>query len=234
MTDARYKLYHYPATRSARVKWMLHEVLDEDFEVEVVPLYDGAQYQPDYVQINPNHNVPTLEIRMADGSSKYMLESGAMIALLGDAFPEKRLAPPADELSLARADYLQMLFFGASWMDMMLWQIRIHEHLLTDAERDQRTIDRYRAKFAAEVEPQLARRLEKAAYICGDDFCAADCVIAHNIGWARRYGLCKDTVFRAYLSRVSKRPAFALAFADAKQFDMVMPEAARATRRFTG
>lgn len=234
MNAVRFKLYHYPATRSARVKWLLHELLDDDFDVEIVPLYEGAQYEPDYLQINPNHNVPTLEITMPDGTSKHMLESGAMVAFLADAFPDKKLAPPPGELSARRADYLQMLHFGANWMDMMLWQIRIHEHILPEEQRDQATIDRYRSKFVNEVEPQLAARLELTAFICGAEFCAADCIVAHNVGWARLYGLCKDRVFRGYMSRVSKRPAFALAFADAQQFDPVLPESARAVRKFTG
>ena len=38
----RMKLYHFPMTRSARVKWLLHELLGDEFDVEVVPLYDGA------------------------------------------------------------------------------------------------------------------------------------------------------------------------------------------------
>ena len=50
-----------------------------------------------------------------------------MVALLADAFPEKGLAP-SPGLSFARADYLQVLHSGAS-IDMMLWQIRIHEDI---------------------------------------------------------------------------------------------------------
>ena len=42
MNFTRLKLYHYPATRSARVKWLLHELLDDDFDVEVVPLDDAV------------------------------------------------------------------------------------------------------------------------------------------------------------------------------------------------
>jgi hypothetical protein len=51
------KLYHYPATRSARVKWLLHELIGDDFEIQRLDLYDGAQYEPEYLKINPNHNV---------------------------------------------------------------------------------------------------------------------------------------------------------------------------------
>lgn len=234
MDYQKIKLYHYPATRSARVKWALHETVGDDFEVEIVPLYEGAQYDGNYVQKNPNHNVPTLEITFSDDSRMYMAESGAMVAMLADAFPDKQLAPAANALSLARADYLQMLYFGASWMDMMLWQIRIHEHVLPTPERDARTIARYRSKFIAEVEPQLVARLEKTKHICGDEFSAADCIIGHNVTWARAYGLCQNEIFRAYLSRLSKRPAFISAFADIDQFQLAVPQGKSLATKFTG
>lgn len=234
MTTPRFKLYHYPATRSARVKWILHEVVDDDFEVELVPLYEGKQYGADYLSKNPNHNVPTLEITMPDGRSKHMLESGAMVTFIADAFPEKGLAPPPSPLSFERADYLQMLYFGASWMDMILWQVRVHEHLLTDADKDERTIQRYRAKFIEEIEPQLRQRFEKQPFICGDAFTAADCIIGHNVIWARGYGLCQDEIFRSYLSKVSKRPAFVKAFADARGFEREPPEESGLQELFTG
>lgn len=234
MTIENLKLYHYPASRSARVKWLLHELVGDDFEVEIVSLYDGEQFAPDYLRLNPNHSVPMLEITTTDGEFLVMIESGAMISFLADAYPEMKLAPPADSGSLARADYLQMLHFGASWMDMMLWQIRVHEHLLPDDERDPRTIARYRKKFTDEAEPQLITRLEKSAFVCGDEFCAVDCIIAHSVAWANRYGLCTHSAFRGYLSHVSKRPAFAMAFADAGQFSLELPEDARQSGRFTG
>jgi glutathione S-transferase len=234
MSAPRFKLYHFPASRSARVKWMLHEVVGDDFELEVVPLYHGAQYMPGYLAKNPNHCVPTLRVDFADGSTMHMVESGAMVAFLADVFPEKALAPPASEQSQRRADYLQMLHFGASWMDMMLWQIRIHEHVLPLEEQDPRTIARYRRKFAEEVEPQLAARLGRTSYICGEEFSAADCVIGHNVTWARGYGLCGDELFRAYLSRLARRPAFVAAFADARDFQREVPEASRAAGLFTG
>jgi glutathione S-transferase len=219
MSTPRFKLYHFPATRSARVKWMLHEVLGDDFEVEVVQLYEGAQFAPEYAAKNPNHSVPTLRIDFPDGSAMHMIESVAMVAFLADAFPAQRLAPPPGA-SPARADYLQMLHFGGTTMDMMLWQVRIHEHLLPLSEQDAQAVARYRKKFAAEVEPQLAARLGAGGFTCGAEFSAADCVIGHNVAWARGYGLCRDDVFRAYLSRLSKRPAFAAAFADAHELDL--------------
>jgi glutathione S-transferase len=233
MRIQRLTLYHYPATRSTRVKWILHEVVGDAFEVKKVDLYGGAQYSAEFLELNPNHGVPVLEITWDTGQTQRMIESAAMVTFLADAYPEKALAPPAGA-SPERADYLQMLHFGSTWMDMMLWQVRIHEHVLPLAERDPRTVARYRRKFAEEVEPQLARRLEAAPYICGDVFTAADCVVGHSVTWARGYGLCRGEPFRRYLSLVSKRPAFASAFADAREFSPEVLQDQPLVTRFTG
>ena len=224
MNFTRLKLYHFPATRSARVKWLLHELLEDDFDVEVVPLYDGVQYSPDYLQKNPNHNVPALEFTLDNGERHMMLESGAMVSLLADLYPEKGLAPVADTFSLARVDYLQMLHYGTSWMDMMLWQIRIHTHLL-GRDSDEKTISRYNHKFTREVEPQLLNRLEKTDYICGDHFSAVDCVMGQNVLWAKAYGLCQSNTFSDYIARLSQRTAFGKAYADMGDFSLAPPTA---------
>ena len=230
----RIKLYHYPATRSARVKWILHEILDEDFDVERVDLYKGEQYEAPFLTKNPNHGVPTLELTLEDGTTMHMIESGAMIALLADAFPQAKLAPPADSLSSERADYLQMLHFGSTCMDMMLWQIRVHEHLLTDEQRDLRTLARYRNKFKEEVEPRLETRLATTPYICGAQFSAADCMVGHSVLWGRAYGMCEPQIFADYAGRLMARPAFQKAFADLHEFKPEVEKDSPILGRFTG
>lgn len=234
MQFANIKLYHYPASRSARVKWLLHETVDNNFDVEVVALYDGLQYDEAYLHKNPNHAVPVLELTLPGGDRKTMFESGAIISFLADCFPDKNLAPAADQGSFERADYLQMLHFGSTWMDMMLWQIRIHNDILPAAQQHQPTLDRYRQKIASEVEPQLIARLQQSPYICGESFTAADCVMLHNVMWAKTYGLCTDKVFSRYLSQLSKRPAFVQAFSDAHKFEARVPEDKALISRFTG
>ena len=119
-------------------------------------------------------------------------------------------------------------------MDMILWQVRVHEHLLPDDDKDPRTIKRYRDKFISEIEPQLRERFERQPFICGDAFTAADCIIGHNVSWARGYGLCRDEIFRSYISRVSKRPAFVKAFSDVAAFQIEAPDGSPLVDRFTG
>ena len=211
-------------------------MLDDDFDVEVVPVYDCVQYSPEYLQKNPNHNVPTLEITLKNGERRIMLESGAMIALLADVFQEKRLAPRPDVFSVERADYLQMLHFTTSTMDMMLWQIRIHTHLLSSNDSDDKTIERYRDKFANEVEPQLKARLDQHPHLCGTEFSAVDCVMGPNVLWARAYGLCQDAAFANYIAQMSERSAFVKAYADLADFSLTIPDEKRAAwdTNFTG
>lgn len=217
------KLYHFPATRSARALWALYETADCPIAVEKIDLYAGAQFAEGYRAKNPNHNVPALDISWADGTSQTIVESGAIAIFLGDAFPESGLAPPPGP-SPARADYLQMIAFVGAQVDMSLWQVRVHEHILPDTERDAETIARYRRKMRDEIEPQLARRLAGGGFICGDAFSLADCMAAHAVSWARGYGLAQDEVFRAYLSRCAKRRAFLKAFADARDFSLAPPK----------
>ena len=227
------KLYHFPASRSARAKWILHEVVGNDFEVERVALYDGAQYSDEYLQRNPNHAVPVLEITWENGTLQRVIESAAIVAFLADAYPAAGLAPPPGP-SPERADYLQMLHFGSTWMDMMLWQVRIHENVLTADQRDDRTIARYRHKFEQEAEPQVAQRLASTPYICGQAFTAADCIVGHSVFWARGYGMCQDDLFKNYVGQLAQRPAFAAAFADAREFVKQVPQDKPLATRFTG
>lgn len=216
-TIASLTLHHYPLSRSVRVKWLLHEIMNDGFDTIRVPLMQGGQFAADFIAKNPNHGVPILDVVYADGAEQTIFESGAIMIWLADAYPELALAPAPTDLR-ARADYLQIMQLGASWMDMMLWQIRLNEDLLPRKTRSEALSQFNRDKIKNEIEPQLAARLAKHEFICGDTFSAADIMTGYNVGWARGYGLCKDDVFTAYRSRLSKRPAFVKSYADAKDF----------------
>ena len=217
MTFKSLKLYHYPLTRSVRVKWMLHEVLGDDFETEVVEVIKGGMMTPDMLAKNPNHNLPMLDITWEDGSVQTMLESGAMVMWLAEIFPDKQLAPPTGN-TRERADYLQMIQFSASWMDMALWQIRLHQDLLPESIKQPVIAEMNRKKIANEIAPQLEARLSEHDYICAGGFSAADCIMGHNVRWAQGYRLCLSDPLKAYVRRLSERPAFQAAYSDADQF----------------
>jgi len=209
-------LYHYPLSRSARVKWLLHEMRGEDFLTKRVALRKGKQFTPEFLAKNPSHGVPVLDVSYADGSEQTITESLAIMTWLADQ--DERFAPPTTDLR-GRADYLQVMALGGSWMDQMLWNIRLHETILPKPARNAAYAEFNRDKIKNEIAPQLSARLEKHDFICGDSFSAADCMTAHNVNWAGAYGLCRTEVFKAYMGRMKSRPAFQMAFADAKEFE---------------
>jgi len=211
-----FTLYHYPLSRSARVKWLLHEMRDEDFKTIRVELRQGEQFTPEFLAKNPNHGVPILEVIYDDGSEHIITESLAILTWLADS--DGRFAPSPDKLR-ERADYLQVMALGGSWMDQMLWNIRLHETLLPKPARNTAFAQLNRDRIENEIAPQLAARLKAHDFICGDSFTAADCLTGQNLNWAGAYGLCRSDVFKAYMGRMKSRPAFQLAFADASEFE---------------
>ena len=209
-------LYHYPMSRSARVKWLLHEMRGEEFKTVRVPLRQGGQFTPEFLEKNPSHGVPVLDVTFADGRTQTITESLAILLWLAEQ--DKSFAPSTQNLA-ERADYLQIMALGGSWMDQMLWNIRLHEDILPKSARNEMFANFNRDKIKNEIAPQLAARLGRQDFICGENFTAADCMTAHNINWAGAYGLCRGEVFKSYMSRMKSRPAFQLAFADAKDFE---------------
>jgi glutathione S-transferase len=83
-------LYHYPfSTCSQKVRLVLAEK-HLDFTSREVDILGGAQHDPEYVALNPNHVVPTL---VDDGV--VLIESTLINEYLDDAFPEPPLRPSA-------------------------------------------------------------------------------------------------------------------------------------------
>lgn len=217
MSISHITLYHYPLSRSMRVKFLLHELLCEDFTTVKVDLMKGEGTSKPFLEKNPNHAVPVIDIEYADGGQHTLFESIAILTYLADAYPEKALAPKLDD-QFARAEYLKWMAFGGAWMDMMLWQIRMHKDLLPKSVRHDQTVELWSAKFTNEVTPQIVSALEAHDYIAGDNFTAADCMMAQNLNWARAYGLGIHPVIGKYMKRLKVRPAFQLAMADAAEF----------------
>ncbi|ANF89294.1 Glutathione S-transferase-like protein (plasmid) [Pseudomonas antarctica] len=231
ISDSKFTLYHYPGVRSARIKWILNEITGIKFNVVTIDLYDAEQYGDSFSEINPSNAVPVLKVD--DGKNIFFVrESGAITIFIADCFPAAQLSPSISEYE-KRADFLQMIFFACSTFDMALWQIRIHTHVLSAADRDSRVAGLYARKIKEQIEPQIIERLKKYNYICGD-FSAADCVFGHCILWAKSYSLCEGDVFDNYISRLSSRGAFKSAFSDAHLFKPEVPNDSPALKRFLG
>jgi glutathione S-transferase len=76
-----------PSTCSQKVRLVLAEK-SLDYESHVVNLQVGEQHDPEYVKLNPNHVVPTLE-----HEGNVFIESALICEYLDDAFPQIPLKP---------------------------------------------------------------------------------------------------------------------------------------------
>jgi len=103
-----YTLYYSPGTASMAVHLALLEI-GAPYRLELVDIDRQAQRGADYLRLNPLGRVPTLVI---DG--KPQTEAAALVMLLAERHPERRLAPAPG--SPVRGDYLQWMFFCANTM----------------------------------------------------------------------------------------------------------------------
>ena len=98
-----YKLYYQPGTASFAVHWLLIE-LDLPHELVLIDFANNQQKSPEYLRINPNGVVPTLQI-----NDKYISEFAGICMYLVDKHAANDLAPAADHID--RTKYNQWMFY---------------------------------------------------------------------------------------------------------------------------
>lgn len=186
-------LYTHPYSRGRVVRWMLEE-LGVPYDVQVLE-FGGNMKAPEYLAINPMGKVPAIK-----HGDTVVTEVAAICAYLADQFPEKKLAPPSG--SQLRGTYYRWMFFMAGPFEMATtskafdWDIDDKKALSIGCGHYQDTIN------------ALAGALEKAPYICGDQFTAADVLVASYIGWEiMQKNVEPLPVFTAYVEKIENREA---------------------------
>ncbi len=188
-------LYHAPQSRSSRILWLLEE-LQADYEIAYVdiPRADGSG-AADSKNPHPDKKVPAL---VHDG--ELITESIAIVLYLTDMFPEASIGPKVGDPG--RGAYLTWLAYYAGVMEPVL----NHQFLdLGDHEGLARTF-----RGRREMDKRILDALNRSPYITGENFTAADIIIA-SLGHFIREMLPANGVVDAYLERCGKRPALAIA-----------------------
>jgi glutathione S-transferase len=73
------KLYYHPVSTTCRPIMLFAAEAGIDLEYELVDLFTGAHYKPEYEAVNPSHQVPVLD----DGDFR-LTESSAILKYLAD------------------------------------------------------------------------------------------------------------------------------------------------------
>ncbi|CAD7085290.1 unnamed protein product [Hermetia illucens] len=92
-------LYYTPASPPCRTILLLGKMLDIQFELKAVNVLENEHMKPDFVQINPQHCIPTI-----DDNGLILWESRAILAYFSGAYGKDDSLYPKDIRTRAMVD----------------------------------------------------------------------------------------------------------------------------------
>ena len=189
-----YVLHHHPFSQHCRRVVALLEEAGLAYELRHVALDQGEHMSPDYLAVNPNHQVPAF----ADGDLR-IFESNAILRYLchkhglTDWYPED----PA-----RRATVDQWLDWNQCRLSPAVIDI-VFNKVFLGPKGDLAAIARGEARLA-ELTPILATALRGGGYLAGDEPTIADLSVASNITQLGLAAAAPATpAVRAWFDRVS-------------------------------
>ena len=184
--------YTNPMSRGQIARWMLEEV-GQPYDMIVLD-FDKDMKTPEYLAINPMGKVPAIV-----HAGKVVTECAAICAYLADAFPYAGLAPPIGQ----RADYYRWLFFAAGPVEAA-----VTDRALGFAVPEGHDRMAGYGTFDHAIDT-LERAVSGPAWICGEQFTAADVYTGSQIDWGLSFGtIPQRPVLEAYAARLRERPAY--------------------------
>lgn len=172
------KLYHFPfSPNSRKVVAVLHH-LNLDCELELVDLSKGAQLQPDFIKLNPNHAIPTL----VDGDF-VLWESNAITIYLCSKVPGNTLYPtdPHTQADINRWLFWQSAHFGSACGVYVFENIIKPKFMQQQPDPAEIAKGEERFQRFAEV---LDNYLKGRAWLVGDELTLADLSVASFLALA--------------------------------------------------
>ena len=194
------KVYGVVASRALRTMWMCEE-LGVPYELVKTDVRTGATRTPEYLKLNPNGHVPTID---DDGFVLY--ESMAINLYLAQKFAGKGLWP-ADPKSQALC--YQWSFWGMMECEGLLLQALQHRVLLPEDRRNEdkalQAIENLQKPFKV-IDTHLSGR----AVLVGAQLTVADINVAAILSWARgaKIDLAAYPQLAAWLGSCTGRPSF--------------------------
>ena len=185
--------YTNPQSRGRIVRWMLEET-GGAYETQVLE-YGTTMKAPEYLVINPMGKVPAIR-----HGETVVTEAAAICAYLADAFPDAGLAPPSG--NPRRGPYYRWMFFAAGPVEAVV----TGKALGLLAPADKKAMAGYGSY--EEVFDAVERAVGTGAYICGDQFTAADLYLGSQLGFGMQFQIIEPrSAFTEYVGRLMARPA---------------------------
>lgn len=186
--------YYAPTPNGWKIAIMLEEA-GLDYEVRLIRLSEGDQFEPEFLKISPNAKMPAIVDRETNIP---VFESGAILLYLaektGRFMPDDRL------------ETLKWLFWQAANQGPLAGQL---SHFVNYAPEGQ---DYGRKRYLGEYERNLAvldTRLDGRAYVMGEDYSIVDMMCFPWAFIAKPLGASLDDFPRVadWRGRIKQRPA---------------------------
>jgi glutathione S-transferase len=193
------KLFYAPGACSIGIHVLLEEI-GKPYEPVLLNLREGAQFKPEFTQVNPKSKVPTLV--KDDGS--VLTEYPAIAVWLASTFPEAKLLPQgADKLAKA----LEYTDYAVATLHMQGFSRIFRPSNFAPNEADQEAV---KAKGVEIFEKGLAvfdKALAGKDYLLGDFSFADSALFYVSFWWADRLNKTLPPNVAAHYARMKARPA---------------------------
>lgn len=200
---------HYAATPNGQKIAIMLEEIGADYRVLPYDIFNGDQLTPEFGRINPNHRLPAIvDQAPGDGGDPVtVFESGAILQYLAEKSGRFLAAAGA-----ARAATLSWLTWQVAGLGPMGGQA---SHFLRYAPAGQDYATRRYTNEVTRLLTVLEKRLEKSAYVAGEEYSIADMAIWPGRASAFVMGMGLDDwpATRSWFERIARRPAVARAMA---------------------
>ena len=193
------KLYYAPGACSVGIHVLLEEI-GKPYEPVLLNIREGAQFKPEFTQVNPKSKVPTLV--KDDGA--VLTEYPAIALWLASTFPEAKLLPAGAE-KLAKA--LEYTDFAVATLHMQGFSRIFRPSNYAPSEADHEAV---KAKGAEIFEKGLAvfdKALDGKDYLLGDFSFADSALFYVCFWWADRLKKTLPPNVAAHFARMKARPA---------------------------
>jgi glutathione S-transferase len=190
----------YGEGRGFRVAWLLEE-MGLPYRLRPVDMLAGVENDTEFMALNPAGFIPALQ----DGDV-VMVESIAILEYLMGRYGPTSLAPDPQDPSFP--NYQQFLHLGEAGLAVPMFMRVVSRILAPDDEKDNWGARKGLTMFKGRLK-LVNRQLERAPYMAGEAFTAADISVTYALQFAKRAGGYElSDAERDYVARTTAREGY--------------------------
>lgn len=195
------KLYHCPETRSMRTLWLLNE-LSIAFDLENMPFDHKVLRAPAYLAIHPLGRIPAL----VDGDLT-LFESGAIAEYLVEKYDTPKTNLNRGLGHPERYEWLKWIHFAETVI--IPCQNMVQQYVFVPKDQQSEIVVYFEVRRLGKTLDALEDILKDRDYLLKSGFSAADTSVGFSVYFATAFvTLDAHPRVKAYLDRLSQRPAF--------------------------